>query len=326
LAKKSALPIMPSMHRIFLSCFALSLFLLPAEAETYRYIPGWLKLPEGREHIGNLHGEVDVDSKGLIYISVEGDQGALHVFHPDGTYSHVVPNMPTSLHGFVIKDDFIYASVLSEGRVIKSTLEGEIVLEIPKSAFPEKNFGPKGLRLTSVDVAPDGDIYVVDGYGLDWIYVFDQEGTLKNTFGGQVEPYHLKNCHKIFVDPRYDEPRLLACDRQNLRLLHLDLDGNILGEFATDLRKPSSASFHGDLVVIAEIAGRVLVLDKEGNEVAKLGTNTEPKEISTNRTVPEQWREGIVTSPHGIAFDGEGNIIVTEWNKIGRVLRWDVER
>jgi YD repeat-containing protein len=30
-----------------------------------------------------------------------------------------------------------------------------------------------------------------------------------------------------------------------------------------------------------------------------------------------------VTSPHGIAFDNDGNILETEWNKFGRVLRWD---
>tara|TARA_R110000850_G_scaffold20717_6_gene61501 strand:+ start:501 stop:1457 length:957 start_codon:yes stop_codon:yes gene_type:complete len=301
-------------------------FMGSALAETYSHVPGWLKLPSGREHIGNLHGEVDVDSKGMIYISVEGEHGALQVFNPDGTFSHAVPSMPKSLHGFVIKDDFIYASVLSEGKVIKTTLDGETVLEIPSSAFPEENFGPKGLRLTSVDVAPNGDIYVVDGYGLDWIYVFDSEGNLKNTFGGRVAPYHLQNCHKIFIDHRYDEPRILACDRENLRLLHLDLDGKIIGEYATDLRKPSSASFHGDLVVIAEIAGRVLVLDKKGKTVAEIGTNSEPTEISTAKTVPEQWRKGIVTSPHGIAFDNQGNIIVTEWNKVGRVLRWNVQR
>jgi hypothetical protein len=35
------------------------------------------------------------------------------------------------------------------------------------------------------------------------------------------------------------------------------------------------------------------------------------------------WREGVVTSPHGITFDGQGNILETEWNVFGRVLRWD---
>ena len=38
---------------------------------------------------------------------------------------------------------------------------------------------------------------------------------------------------------------------------------------------------------------------------------------------PADWREGVVTSPHGITFDNDGNILETEWNQFGRVLRWN---
>ena len=325
LARFSPPTILSAMNRPLLSLIALLFITFSVQAESYIHVPGWLKPPANKEHIGNLHGEVDVDSKGMIYLSVEGDNGSLQGFKPDGSYSHSVPNMPKTLHGFVIKDDFIYASVLGEGRVIKATLDGKIVLEIPQGAFPKEKFGPKGLKLTSVDVAPNGDIFVVDGYGIDWIYVFDSKGNLKHSFGGRDEPYNLYNCHKIFIDPRYDEPRILCCDRVNLRLVHLTLDGKVIGEYATGLRRPSSASFHDDLVVIAEIAGRVTVLDKEGNIVSQLGTNDTPSEINTSKTTPEQWKEGVVTSPHGVAFDNRGNILVTEWNRIGRVLRWDLK-
>ncbi|MDF1824218.1 MAG: hypothetical protein P1U68_06230 [Verrucomicrobiales bacterium] len=290
----------------------------------YRFVESWLKLPAGQEYLGNSHGEIDVDSKGNVYISVEGESAGLQVFNPNGSYSHAVPNLPGSLHGFVIKDDFIYASVLRTGSVIKATLEGEIVLEIPTSSFPEEKVGPKGLKLTSVDVAPNGDIYVVDGYGIDSIFVFNAKGEFKTVFGGQEAPYNLDNCHKIFIDPRYEEPRILCCDRKNHRLLHLSLEGKVLGVFAEDLRRPSSASFHGDYVCIAEIAGRVSILDKEGSIVGTLGTNEIEGEINTNRVAPSQWRTGIVTAPHGIAFDAEGNILMSEWNVSGRVLRWEV--
>jgi YD repeat-containing protein len=33
-----------------------------------------------------------------------------------------------------------------------------------------------------------------------------------------------------------------------------------------------------------------------------------------------------VTSPHGITFDNDGNILETEWNKWGRVLRWNLKK
>jgi hypothetical protein len=95
----------------------------------------------------------------------------------------------------------------------------------------------------------------------------------------------------------------------------------MLGVIATDLRNPSSASFHGDLVCIAEIAGRVSVWDKAGKMVAECGTN--PTMTNTPGIAPKDWQKGIVTSPHGITFDNDGNILETEWNKWGRVLRWN---
>jgi hypothetical protein len=293
----------------------------------YELVPNWLKPPPGRETIGNSHGEIAVDSAGNFYVSVQEKDAGLQVYGADGTYLKTLP-LPGSLHGFVIHKDsdgqeFIYAAVLGEQRVIKTKLDGTVVLEIPKTSFPADQAAP-GLKLTSCDVAPNGDIYVVDGYGKSWIFQFDKAGTFKKVFGGPVPPYNFKNTHKIFMDPRFEPVRIFACDRGNNRMLHLDLDGNILGIIADKgLRNPSSASFHGDLVCVAEIAGRVSVWNKENQMVAELGVNDTKGQTNTPKVEPKDWQEGIVTSPHGITFDAQGNILETEWNQFGRVLRWN---
>ncbi len=315
---------LPSLSRLLLACL-LSCAAARAEVR-FEFVPDFLKPPPGKETIGNGHGEIQVDSKGNIYVSVQEEGAGIQVYGPDGAFIKALP-LPPSLHGFVIRQDesveFLFAAVLGEQRVIKTTLEGEVVMEIPTAAFPADKAGAKGFRLTSCDVAPNGDIYVVDGYGNDWIFVFDRAGNFKKAFGGRGEPLKLQNCHKIFIDPRYDEPRVLLCDRINLRLLHTDLDGNLIGVHAEGLRRPSSAAFHGDLVAVAEIAGCVTVLDKEGKVVAKLGANDTEGQTNTPKVEPKDWRQGVVTSPHGITFDREGNILETEWNTFGRVLRWD---
>lgn len=297
---------------------------LTAADVAYEFAPNALTPPPGKETIGNGHGEIAVDSAGNIYVSVQEKDG-LQVYSPEGKFLRNVPNAPDSLHGFVIRkdgdQDVIYAAVLKESRVLKMKLDGTVLLEIPKASFPADK---GGLKLTGLDVASNGDIYVVDGYGKSWIFVFDKDGKFKTSFGGPVAPWNLNNTHKLFVDHRFSPERLFLCDRGNNRIMHLALDGSVIGVIQDkDLRRPSSASFHGDLVCIAEIAGRVSVLDKDGKTVAQLGTNDTPGQTNTPGVKPADWKDNVVTSPHGITFDAKGNIMETEWNNFGRVLRWN---
>ncbi|MEY4776593.1 MAG: hypothetical protein RL759_1106, partial [Verrucomicrobiota bacterium] len=151
----------------------------------------------------------------------------------------------------------------------------------------------------------------------------------KQVFGGPTQKVAEKgfaNTHKVFVDNRYSPARLLCLDRGNNRMFHLNLDGTNPQMIADKgLRNPSSASFHGELMCVAEIAGRVSVWNKEGKMVAELGANDTKGQTNTPGVKPDAWRTGIVTSPHGITFDGKGNILETEWNQFGRVLRWDAK-
>ena len=248
------------MKSTFLFMVALAAWSVSSFGQVaYEFVPNWLTPPPGKETIGNSHGEIGVDSAGNVYVSVQDKNAGIQVYGPDGKFIKSLP-LPPSLHGFVIRKneegEFIYAAVLGEQRVIKAKLDGTVVLEIPKTAFPEAQTA-EPLKLTNCDVAPNGDIYVVDGYGKSWIFQFDKEGKFKKVFGGPLPPYNFKNAHKIFIDPRFSPPRIFVCDRGNNRMLHLDLDGKIIGIIADKgLRNPSSVSFYGDLACVAEIAGR----------------------------------------------------------------------
>jgi len=283
---------------------------------------------EGMDTIGSTHGEIAVDSKGLIYVSVNGGQKAgVQIFDADGKYLRNLKNAPNDFHGFVIHSEdgkeYLYGSRLVGQSIIKMDLSGNVIMTIDGSLIPAKYKHPKEktLKLTSVDVGPNGDIYAVDGYGLDYIHHFDKEGKYKGTFGGRAEPYKLLNCHKIFLDRRYTPARILACDRKNGRLVHLSLEGKFLGVFAKDLRRPSGVAFYNGEVAVAEIYGRVTILNKEGKPVKVISDNEKIK--GGNNWPVKDWKEGLVITPHGICFDKDGNILVTEFNKFGRIVRYD---
>ncbi|MBB5034281.1 NHL repeat-containing protein [Prosthecobacter vanneervenii] len=269
-----------------------------------------------------------------IYAAVLGEQKVIKC-NLDGT---VVMEIPTSAFP-AEQRDFVTVSKSDEADPKKKTTiasgvkiadsKTEITLKLAdgteKKITKEKGVGAAGgLRLTNCDVAPNGDIYVVDGYGRSFIFVFSAEGKFKSVFGGPDKPLALANAHKIFIDTRFEPARVMICDRGHKRMLHTDLAGNFIGEIATEMRNPSSASFHGDLMCVAEIAGNVSVWDKANKRVADLGTS--PAMTNTPGIPPQDWKQGIVTSPHGITFDNDGNILETEWNKWGRVLKWNVKK
>ena len=66
------------------------------------------------------------------------------------------------------------------------------------------------------------------------------------------------------------------------------------------------------------------MLDKAGKIVKTVSFNK--GKYNGNRHAPESWQEGLVTSPHGITFDNDGNILMTEYNKWGRVLKYQVTK
>jgi hypothetical protein len=60
--------------------------------------------------------------------------------------------------------------------------------------------------------------------------------------------------------------------------------------------------------------------------LATLGKNDDANQTNTPKVPPTDWKDNVVTSPHGITFDGEGNILETEWNQFGRVLKWTLKK
>jgi len=327
---------MKSLLSAFLLCAMLC---STAAAVEFRHVPDWPQPVGGARPLGNMHGDVAVSSAGEIYVSMMDPAAGILVFGANGRLLRTLSGAPNDFHGFVIRQDaggeFIYGSRLTEQSIVKLTLEGRTVLEIPASAIPDrfKNVrtaaqaaaGPAGpfLRLTGMDVAPNGDIFVTDGYASSHVHHFNREGKYLKSFGGQQAPFGFKTLHKIAIDTRFSPARIVACDRENLRVVHLSLEGEFLGVVAADLLRPSAVAIHGEYLAIGELRGRVTILDRAGRVVAQLGANPNADEVATNKTEPTKWRPGIFSAAHGVAFNARGDLFVSEWSLFGRMHRFD---
>jgi hypothetical protein len=330
------------MKTLLTALFAAATIVSLAAAVEYQAVADWLKLPAGRAQPGGMHGDIAVSSGGEVYVSVEsipqgaGQPGApqagLQVYGADGTFVRNVPNAPPDFHGFVIRrladGEFIYGARLRGQEVLKLGLDGKVALTIPASSIPDDfkvrnaRSGQLAVLFTGVDVAPNGDIYVADGYASDFIHRFDRTGKYLKSFGGKQEPYRFNTLHKLAIDSRFQPARLIAVDRANNRVVHMSLDGAFLGVVAEGLLLPAAIVIDGDNAIVGELTGRVTILDKAGAVAARVGTNTE-QGIGTNRVPPNQWKTGLVVAPHGVALNARGDLFISEFTTFGRVHRFN---
>lgn len=316
------------MNKLNRSLGILSLlFILPGSsllgAETkldFKYVPNFFESTPGGSALGACHGGAAIDKAGNIYVTTDTERGIV-VFSPAGKYLRAIG--PSHIHALEIREEngteYIYAARPSRHHVLKLSLAGETVwtLEAPVQVFVD----PKKFNPCAVTVAPDGSIYVADGYGSNFVFKFDKNRKFVKGFGGPgKEEGKFQTCHGIAYDPRHNN--LLVCNRNNNRAEHWDLDGNFIRVIQRDLRMPAAVHIRGDYALFPELQGRVTLLDREGNIAAQLGDQPNEKHRANFGLPQSEWKTGIVNSPHGGSIDQDGNIIVSEWTQFGRVHKW----
>jgi hypothetical protein len=193
--------------------------------------------------------------------------------------------------------------------VLKTTPKGEIVWKIQgppdvDAYKPAADGTPKRYNPTNIAIAPNGDIYVGDGYGSSYVNQYNSKAEYIRTFGGRGSAAgQLAEPHGIWVDTRSATPVLVVADRRN----------NRLQRFTLDERK--------GMVVVPDLHGRVTLMDRANAVVEHLGDSNPGKDYPLRTQPREAFVPGQFICPHGACFDHDGNIFVVEWVEVGRVTK-----
>jgi peptidylglycine monooxygenase len=151
---------------------------------------------------------------------------------------------------------------------------------------------------TDVAIAPNGDIYVADGYGASQVHRFDASGGWVGAWGVPgAGPGQFTTPHSLVILP---DRRVAVADRENNRVQIFTPDGDYIDSW-TDLYKP--------VALFADGAGKVYVTD----EVPRL-TMLSAEGVMLGRCRPT-WNIA-----HGLSGDAEGNLYLAEGNP-SRVTR-----
>jgi hypothetical protein len=315
-------------------------------AYTYEATHDWGVLPPQIKW-GNTHGVVE-DAQGHIYVhhtvhATSDSADTVVVFDAQGKFVRSWGSEYRGVaHGLWIRkegrDEFLYLTVNAaspkmapqpqmQAVLVKTTLKGEIVWKIERPPDfegykPEPDGAPKPYNPTNVAIAPNGDIYVGDGYGSYFVNQYNSKAEYIRSFGGRgSEPGKLAEPHGIWVDTRGKSPILVVADRRNNRLQRFTMDGNHV-DFIPGFRLPCHFDERQGLVVIPDLHGRVTLMDKTNALVAQLGdSHAENWNNPLRREPRDKFIPGQFICPHGACFDHDGNIFVVEWVEVGRVTR-----
>ncbi len=285
----------------------------------------WAKMPASVQ-LGYTHGVVE-DALGRIFIH-NRSKDAVAIFDADGKFIRSWgARFEKGAHGLqLVKEgasEFLFLSDPEGHEVVKTTLDGEELLRIgvptESGVYPD----PATFKPTNTAVAPNGDIYVADGYGLSYIHRYNKKGEYISTWGGKGAEAGKMNCpHGIWIDERDGKPTVLVADRANIRLQMFSLEGRHLGFVTENLRHPCHFDVRGEELLIPDLHGRVTIFNGRNELVVHLGDYPDVWKQKGYPNLPQDLRlPGKFISPHAACWDHSGNIYVVEWVSDGRITK-----
>lgn len=280
--------------------------------------------------------DVAVDEMDRVYLLTRHPSGVF-VFETGGAFvtSWGAADLSARPHGITVGlDGLVYCVDEDDHSVRKFTRSGRLVGVIGTSGHPSDTGadwsipdfkarigsiargGPPFNHPTKLAVAPNGDLYVTDGYANARVHRFSSGGELLTSWGepgSRPGQFHVP--HSILVTP---DEKVLVADRENDRIQVFALDGKFI-EAWTDLRRPSAIAVDRDgFVYTSEMAspaghdswvhGRVLhpfparisVFDARGRLQDRFAHGGHPCD------------PGNLLAPHGLAIDSSGSVYVAE--------------
>ncbi|MET0636683.1 MAG: 6-bladed beta-propeller [Chitinophagaceae bacterium] len=290
----------------------------------YRMDAKWGQLDSGKYPVKDCH-EMIMDKKGRIILLGNDTSNNVLVYNKSGkllsSWGHEFPGG----HGLTLADEndqqFLFITDTDTHQVFKTTMDGKILLTINVPLEPGLYTKAEQFKPTEVAVDDNGDFYVADGYGEQYVLRYDNKGKLKSWFGGKGEKEeNLSNAHGITIDRRKAVPSLLVTDRTKNCFKRFSMDGKFIESiqlpgacvcrpvirkdnlYAAVLRSPDLS---------AEGTGFVTVLNKDNKVVSNIG-GTEPL-YKNGILQPMAQAEKIFVHPHDVCVDDDDNLYVAQW-------------
>ncbi len=242
---------------------------------------------------------VAADGKGQVIVMVRAVP-YFRVFTTDGTPVKTwggagLFNLAHSVH--VAPDGSIWASDPNAHVVHKFGADGQIVMTLGKKGVAGDDTSRDAFNQpNAVGFAPNGDVYVSDGYVNSRVVHFTADGRFVRIIGGRKGSAQgeLQVPHGVAIDP---QGRIVVADSDNKRLSLFDKDARFVKTIPAPSRGGVVATADGTIYVSDVNAGVVTVIRNDQiADVIKVegrphGLSVDPSsgDIYTSSTSPNAW-------------------------------------
>jgi peptidylamidoglycolate lyase len=302
----------------------------------YTLDTAWSKCDPGKYPVNDCH-EMVQDAKGRILLLTNETHNNLLVYDTNGqltdSWGHDFPGA----HGLTLHDEngteFLYITDTVKHQVYKTTMDGKLLLTIdaPLDAGIYKE--TKEFIPTETAIDANGDIFIADGYGAQYILHYDKNGKLLHYFGGRGDgDEHFDNAHGICWDTRRSDHSLLITDRTRNCFKRFSKEGKLLDILPLPGACVCRPVIHKDHLYAAvlrspdlkaEGTGFVTILDKDDKVISNIG-GSEPQ-YQDGHLQPMHQTEKIFIHPHDVCVDRDDNLYVAQWAS-GKVYPYKLRR
>ncbi|GAB3907917.1 peptidylglycine monooxygenase-like protein [Larkinella knui] len=300
--------------------------LLGHQTHRYQVIPDWGTLNPATHPVNDCH-EMVIDAQGRIFLLTNETRNNILVYDRAGNLLDSWGTEYPGGHGLSIANEngaeFLFITDIERHQVIKTTLKGQVVMTLDYPAETGLYTAAEQFLPTQTAVGPNGDVYVTDGYGLQYVIQYTHEGKYIRHWGGLGSADEQFDCaHGIAVDRRNPaETTLLITSRNHNAFKRFTLDGQYLSTISLPGSFVCRPVIHGPHVYAAVFrsesnrkvgSGYITILDAQDRVVSTPG-GTEPV-YTAGRLQPQTQQEPVFIHPHDVCVDDEENVYVCQWS------------
>jgi hypothetical protein len=292
----------------------------------YRLDTKWSQADVARYPVKDCH-EMVQDQKGRILLLTNEPKNNVLIYDKKGRLLQTWGTQYPGAHGLTLFNengtDVLFICDNERHQVIKTSIDGKVLMTLDYPVETGQYTKAEEFVPTETSIAPNGDIYVVDGYGKDFVIQYDAKGRYIRHFGGRGEgDKFLLNAHGVCVDTRNKKkPSLVVTSRMQNAFKRYMMDGEYIETIALPGAWVCRPVIKGEHLYAAVLqshtsqwkqSGFVTILDKDFKVVSNPG-GTEP--VYNNGKLGEmQQAEKVFAYPHDVCIDDEENMYVAQWN------------